>query len=175
MGPFPSSKGNKYILVAVDYLSKLVEAKALPTNDARVVVRFLKALFARFGTPRAIISDRGTHFCNDQFAKVMLKYGVTHRLSTAYHPQTSGQVESHGALDLGSTSLGNMISMKNEGTEEVHEGTEEVQESTAQVHEGTAEVNESTAEKIKVPLLFVKVPLVLSDILERIACFIRYR
>ncbi|GKA96384.1 reverse transcriptase domain-containing protein [Tanacetum coccineum] len=47
----------------------------------------------RFGAPRAIISDRGTHFCNDQFAKVMLKYGVTHRLSTAYHPQTSGQVE----------------------------------------------------------------------------------
>ncbi|GJV34081.1 reverse transcriptase domain-containing protein [Tanacetum coccineum] len=47
----------------------------------------------KFGAPRAIISDRGTHFCNDQFAKVMLKYGVTHRLSTAYHPQTSGQVE----------------------------------------------------------------------------------
>nr|GEU99202.1 reverse transcriptase domain-containing protein [Tanacetum cinerariifolium] len=58
MGPFPSSKGNKYILVAVDYLSKWVEAKALPTNDARVVVKFLKSLFARFGTPRAIISDR---------------------------------------------------------------------------------------------------------------------
>ncbi|GJX16359.1 reverse transcriptase domain-containing protein [Tanacetum coccineum] len=63
MGPFPSSRGNKYILVAVDYLSKWVEAKALPTNDARVVV------------------------------KVMSKYGVTHRLSTPYHPQTSGQVE----------------------------------------------------------------------------------
>ncbi|GJT66768.1 reverse transcriptase domain-containing protein [Tanacetum coccineum] len=93
MGPFPSSRGNKYILVAVDYLSKWVEAKALPTNDARVVCKFLKSLFARFGAPRAIISDRGTHFCNDQFAKVMLKYGVTHRLSTAYHPQTSGQVE----------------------------------------------------------------------------------
>nr|GEX00644.1 reverse transcriptase domain-containing protein [Tanacetum cinerariifolium] len=93
IGLFPSLRGNKYILVAVDYLSKWVEAKALPTNDARVVCKFLKYLFARFGTPRAIISDHGTHFCNDQFAKVMLKYGVTHRLSTAYHPQTSGQVE----------------------------------------------------------------------------------
>nr|GEX46198.1 reverse transcriptase domain-containing protein [Tanacetum cinerariifolium] len=93
MGPFPSSRGNMYILVAVDYLSKWVEAKALPTNDARVVVKFLKSLFARFGTPRAIISDRGTHFYNDKFAKVMSKYGVTHRLATAYHLQTSGQVE----------------------------------------------------------------------------------
>ncbi|GJX94322.1 reverse transcriptase domain-containing protein [Tanacetum coccineum] len=57
MGPFPSSRGNKYILMAVDYLSKWVEAKAIPTNDARVVVKFLKSLFARFGTPHAIISD----------------------------------------------------------------------------------------------------------------------
>ncbi|GKC16150.1 reverse transcriptase domain-containing protein [Tanacetum coccineum] len=93
MGPFPSSRGNKYILVAVDYLSKWVEEKALPTNDARFVCKFLKSLFARFGIPRAIISDRVTHFCNDQFAKVILKYGATHRLSTAYHPQTSRQVE----------------------------------------------------------------------------------
>nr|GEX67224.1 reverse transcriptase domain-containing protein [Tanacetum cinerariifolium] len=66
MSPFPSSKGNKYILVAVDYLSKWVEAKALPTNDARVVCKFLKNLFAQFGTPRAIISDRGTHFCENR-------------------------------------------------------------------------------------------------------------
>nr|GFC47801.1 reverse transcriptase domain-containing protein [Tanacetum cinerariifolium] len=93
MGPFPSSKGNKYILVVVDYLSKWVEAKELPTNDARVVIKILKSLFSRFGTPKAIISDRGTHFCNDQFARIMSKYGVTHRLSTTYHPQTSEQVE----------------------------------------------------------------------------------
>ncbi|GKC05023.1 reverse transcriptase domain-containing protein [Tanacetum coccineum] len=46
IGPFPSSRGNKYILVAVDYLSKWVKAKALPTNDARVVVKILKSLFA---------------------------------------------------------------------------------------------------------------------------------
>ncbi|GJW79208.1 reverse transcriptase domain-containing protein [Tanacetum coccineum] len=60
MGPFPSSHGNKYILIAIDYLSKWVEAKALPTNDARVVVKFLKSLFAQFGTPRVIISDQRT-------------------------------------------------------------------------------------------------------------------
>nr|GFB36242.1 reverse transcriptase domain-containing protein [Tanacetum cinerariifolium] len=93
MWPFPSSKGNKYILVAIDYLSKWVKEKALPTNDARVVVKFLKSLFSQFGIPRAIISDRGTHFCNHQFTRVMIKYRVTHRLATAYHPQTSGQVE----------------------------------------------------------------------------------
>nr|GEW53222.1 reverse transcriptase domain-containing protein [Tanacetum cinerariifolium] len=93
MGPFLSSRGNKYILIDVDYLLKWVEAKALPTNDAQVVCKFLKNLFARFRTPRAIISDRGTHFCNDQFAKVMLKFDVTHRLATPYHPQTSIRVE----------------------------------------------------------------------------------
>ncbi|GKB05101.1 reverse transcriptase domain-containing protein [Tanacetum coccineum] len=53
----------------------------------------MKQLFSRFGTPRAIISDRGTYFYNDQFARVLEKCGVTHRLSTSYHLQTSGQVE----------------------------------------------------------------------------------
>ncbi|GJU50099.1 reverse transcriptase domain-containing protein [Tanacetum coccineum] len=93
MGPFPDSRGNKYILVAVDYVSKWVEAQALPTNDARVVVKFLKGLFARFGVPKALISDRGTHFCNSQLEKALQKYGVTHKISTAYHPQTNRQTE----------------------------------------------------------------------------------
>ncbi|GJT09171.1 reverse transcriptase domain-containing protein [Tanacetum coccineum] len=89
MGPFPNSKGNKYILVAVDYVSKWVEAQTLPTNDARVVIKFLRMLFARFGVPRALISDWGTHFCNSQLEKALRKYEVTHKLSTAYHPQTN--------------------------------------------------------------------------------------
>ncbi|GJX04261.1 reverse transcriptase domain-containing protein [Tanacetum coccineum] len=93
MGPFPDSKGNKYILVAVDYVSKWVEAQALPTNDAHVVEIFLKGLFARFEVPKALISDRGTHFCNSQLEKALLRYGVTHRISTAYHPQTNGQIK----------------------------------------------------------------------------------
>ncbi|GJR21203.1 reverse transcriptase domain-containing protein [Tanacetum coccineum] len=95
------SKATEYIISIESFVEALIlnhyvlvrKILPLPTNDARVVVKFLKSLFARFGTPRAIISDRGTHFCNDKFAKVMSKYGVTHRLATAYHPQTSGQVE----------------------------------------------------------------------------------
>ncbi|XP_052198389.1 uncharacterized protein LOC127805674 [Diospyros lotus] len=94
MGPFVSSFGNKYILVAVNYVSKWVEAVALPKNDARVVTRFLKKyIFTKFGTPRAIISDGGSHFCNKQFDALLAKYGVSHKVATAYHPQTSGQVE----------------------------------------------------------------------------------
>lgn len=94
MGPFHSSFSNRFILIAVDYVSKWVEAAALPTNDARVVVKFIKKnIFARFGTPRAIISDGGSHFCNYQFETLVSKYRVTHRVATPYHPQTSGQVE----------------------------------------------------------------------------------
>ncbi|PRQ41776.1 putative nucleotidyltransferase, Ribonuclease H [Rosa chinensis] len=94
MGPFPSSNGYLYILLAVDYVSKWVEAKATRTNDSKVVLSFLKEhVFSRFGTPRAIISDGGTHFCNRSFEALLKKYNVTHRVSTPYHPQTSGQAE----------------------------------------------------------------------------------
>ncbi|GKA92174.1 reverse transcriptase domain-containing protein [Tanacetum coccineum] len=93
MGPFPKSYKFEYILVAVDYVSKWAEAQALPTNDARVVVTFIKKLFCRFRMPKALISDRGDHFCNKIMEKTMKRYGVNHRFSTSYHPQTSGQVE----------------------------------------------------------------------------------
>jgi hypothetical protein len=90
MGPFPNSYGYIFILVAVDYVSKWVEAIACKTNDHRVVLQFLKEnVFARFGTPRAIISD----VCNQFFEQLMKKYGITHKVATPYHPQTSGQVE----------------------------------------------------------------------------------
>lgn len=94
MGPFPSFYNNRYILVAVDYVSKWVEAKALPTNDGNVLVDFIrKNIFSRYGAPRAIISDGGTHFHNRLFKAVLAKYGVQHRIVIPYHPQTSGQIE----------------------------------------------------------------------------------
>ncbi|GJU78972.1 reverse transcriptase domain-containing protein [Tanacetum coccineum] len=90
---FPLSNRNKYVLVAINYVSKWVEAQAFPTNDARNVVNFLKKLFVRFGISKALISDRGTYFCNHQMEKAMNRYGVVHRFSTVYHPQTNGQVK----------------------------------------------------------------------------------
>ena len=94
MGPFPSSFGNIYILLAVDYVSKWVEAKATKTDDSKVVADFLKdTIFARFGVPKALISDRGAHFCNRTITALLKKYHVTQRVSTAYHPQTNGQAE----------------------------------------------------------------------------------
>ncbi|KAL5725416.1 hypothetical protein ACHQM5_008563 [Ranunculus cassubicifolius] len=94
MGPFPSSFGYLYILVAVDYVSKWVEAVPCRKNDSQTVIKFLKEnVLSRFGTPRAIVSDGGSHFCNRPFEALMKKYGITHKVSTPYHPQTSGQVE----------------------------------------------------------------------------------
>ena len=94
MGPFPPSFGNLYILLAVNYVSKWVEAIACLRNDANTVVSFLqKNILSRFGTPRTIISDGGSHFANKIFAKLMSRYGIKHIMSLAYHPQTNGQAE----------------------------------------------------------------------------------
>ncbi|CAN6725368.1 unnamed protein product [Malus baccata var. baccata] len=94
MGHFPSSYGFTYILLAVDYVSKWVEARATRTNDSKVVADFIRTnIFARFGMPRVIISDGGSHFCNRTIDALLRKYSVTHKVSTPYHPQTNGQAE----------------------------------------------------------------------------------
>ncbi|KAI5323286.1 hypothetical protein L3X38_032358 [Prunus dulcis] len=94
MGHFPPSFGYLYILVAVDYVSKWIEAIPCRKNDHKTVLKFLKEnVLSRFGTPRAIISDGGSHFCNRPFEALMKKYGITHKTSTPYHPQTNGQAE----------------------------------------------------------------------------------
>ena len=89
--PFPASFGNLYIILAVDYVSKWVEAKATQTDDSHGVADFVKShIFSTFGTPKAIISDRGTHFRNKVIDALYQKYRITHRISTAYHPQSNG-------------------------------------------------------------------------------------
>ena len=94
MGPFPSSFSNLYILLTVDYVSKWVEAIPTCTNDASIVVKFLRShIFTWFGTPRALIIDGGTNFYDKLVDKVLQKYGVRHRTSLAYHPQANGQAE----------------------------------------------------------------------------------
>ncbi|XP_078156037.1 uncharacterized protein LOC144551795 [Carex rostrata] len=94
MGPFPASCGNEYILVAVDYVSKWVEAVACRRADSDAVKRlFNDVIFPRFGVPRAVISDGGKHFINRQFNNLLRRHGVTHKVSTSYHPQSNGQAE----------------------------------------------------------------------------------
>ncbi|CAM8880537.1 unnamed protein product [Rhodiola kirilowii] len=94
MGPLPSSQGNCFILVAVDNVSKRVEAIASPSCDAKVVIKMLKRIiFPRFGMPRAVISDNGSHFKERRFESMLKKHGIFHRCSTPYHPQANGQVE----------------------------------------------------------------------------------
>ena len=87
MGPFPSSNQFEYILLAVEYVSKWVEAIPTRRNDHRTVISFLKEnILSRFGTPKALISDQGKHFCNKPFESLMKKYGVNHKVALAYHP-----------------------------------------------------------------------------------------
>ena len=87
MGPFPSSFGYVYSLVGVNYVSKWVEAVSCKAANHRVVLKFLKGnIFSLFGVPKAIISDRGSHFCNKPFENLLTKYGVKHKVATPYHP-----------------------------------------------------------------------------------------
>ena len=83
IGPFPNSFGHQYVIVAVDYVSKWVEAMATRTNDHKVVIKFMKErILSRFGIPRAIISDGGSHFCNRVFDSICKKHSINHRVAT---------------------------------------------------------------------------------------------
>jgi hypothetical protein len=94
MGPFPKSEGCEYILVAVDYVSKWVEALPCRAADATNSKKmFHEVIFPRYGVPLVVISDGGSHFIDRSFRKALRDVGVNHRIATPYHPQTSGQAE----------------------------------------------------------------------------------
>ena len=89
---FPLHSTTNIVFLAVDYASWWVEAIPTTTCDAKVVLNFLqKYIFARFEIPRAIIRNEGTYFCNNLFDCLLAKYGVRHRTTLAYYPQSNGQ------------------------------------------------------------------------------------
>lgn len=95
VGPLPkTTHENKYIVVAIDYLTKWPEARALQQATAEEVSLFIyEDIICRHGCPSKILSDRGTHFNNQVVAKLMEKFQIKHLFSTPYHPQTNGLVE----------------------------------------------------------------------------------
>ena len=94
MGPFPKSKNCEYILVAMDYVSKWVEAIPCRAANSKHANRmFHEVIFPRFGTPRMVISDGGSQFIDKVFRKYLAEHGVHHNITTPYHHQTSGQAE----------------------------------------------------------------------------------
>jgi hypothetical protein len=94
MGPFPNSEGHEYILVAINYVSKWVEALPCWVADAMHSKRmFHEVIFPRYRVARIVICDRGSHFIDRRFRKALTEVGVDHRITTPYHPQMSSQAE----------------------------------------------------------------------------------
>src|SRR3954465_15434258 len=94
MGPFPPSRKYTHILVAVDYVTKWVEAIPTESADQKTSLKMLKdVIFPRFGVPRYLMTDGGSHFTHGAFKTALAKYDVNHRIASPYHPQTSGQVD----------------------------------------------------------------------------------
>ena len=82
MGPFPPSKGYTHILVAVDYVTKWVEAIPTKSADGETSLKMLKdAIFPRFGVPRYLMTDGGSNFIHNGFRKTLAKYDVNHRIA----------------------------------------------------------------------------------------------
>ncbi|XP_057755893.1 uncharacterized protein LOC130975079 [Arachis stenosperma] len=91
MGSFSNSNGYLHILLAVDYVTKWVEAIPTRLDDANTVVSFIKNnIVCRYGSPQTIVSDQGSHFCNRKIKALLKRYGVLHKVATAYYPQTNG-------------------------------------------------------------------------------------
>jgi hypothetical protein len=95
VGPLPKTKkGNTYIVVATDYLTKWPEARAIPDQKASTVSAFFyEDIICRHGCPKELLTDRGSHFVNEILRSLCQELGVKHKLSTSYHPQTNGLVE----------------------------------------------------------------------------------
>ena len=94
MGTFPASNGYTHILVVVDYVTKWVEAIPTSSADHNTSIKMLKeVIFSRFGVPRYLMTDGGSHFIHGAFRKMLAKYDVNHRIASPYHPQSNGQVE----------------------------------------------------------------------------------
>src|SRR6266487_1432804 len=95
VGPLPrTQRGKKYIIVAMDYLTKWLEARAVSEATAEVTAQFIyEQIICQHGCPQIILSDRGTHFNNNVIKRLMEKFKINHLLSTSYHPQTNGLVE----------------------------------------------------------------------------------
>ena len=94
MGSFSKSKNCEYILVAIDYVSKWVEAMPCRVADAKNSKKmFEEIIFLPFRVPRMVISDGVTHFTDKNFHNYLLRHGIHHNITAPYHPQTSGQAE----------------------------------------------------------------------------------
>jgi transposase InsO family protein len=95
VGPFnPKSNQKAYILVATDYMTKWVEAEALSNTIEEAIIKFLFKLFVRYGLPREVITDRGSQFTDHRITNTMKIDHIKHGVTSPYHPQENGQVES---------------------------------------------------------------------------------
>ena len=101
MGPFkPVARlsGNRYILVAIDYCTKWVEAIALK-DKARSVASFLyNNIMTRFGCPIELVSDQGVHFLNKVIKILTKTHMISHKMSSIYHPQANGLAKSSNKI-----------------------------------------------------------------------------
>ncbi|XP_057732938.1 uncharacterized protein LOC130948245 [Arachis stenosperma] len=102
LGPFPTAPGQvKFLLVAVDYFSKWIEAQPLARITAEKVRSFIwKNIICRFGIPREIISDNGRQFIDNKLRSFLQSFNIKHYFSSVEHPQTNGQAEAANRVIL---------------------------------------------------------------------------